>query len=374
MVGIILASHGEFANGILQSGAMIFGDQVDVKAVTLQPSEGPDDLKAKMEAAIATFENQDEVLFLVDLWGGTPFNQANGLIAGHEDKWAIVTGLNLPMLIETYASRMSMETAHEIAKHVTEVAREGVKVKPEELEPETKVAAQAINTQSQGAIPEGTVLGDGHIKYVLARIDTRLLHGQVATTWTKTTQPNRIIVVSDAVSKDKLRKQMIEQAAPPGVKANVVPIDKMIQVAKDPRFGNTKAMLLFETPQDALRAIEGGVDIKELNIGSMAHSIGKVVVNKAIAMGPEDIETIEKIKAKGITFNVRKVPSDSNENIDTLLKKAKAEGKAIIMISDELQEAMGMSDRIMVMKDHKFAAMLSRNCDFTEEKMMEVML
>ena len=260
MVGIILASHGEFANGILQSGAMIFGDQVDVKAVTLQPSEGPDDLKAKMEAAIATFENQDEVLFLVDLWGGTPFNQANGLIAGHEDKWAIVTGLNLPMLIETYASRMSMETAHEIAKHVTEVAREGVKVKPEELEPETKVAAQAINTQSQGAIPEGTVLGDGHIKYVLARIDTRLLHGQVATTWTKTTQPNRIIVVSDAVSKDKLRKQMIEQAAPPGVKANVVPIDKMIQVAKDPRFGNTKAMLLFETPQDALRAIEGGVD------------------------------------------------------------------------------------------------------------------
>ena len=90
MVGIILASHGEFANGILQSGAMIFGDQVDVKAVTLQPSEGPDDLKAKMEAAIATFENQDEVLFLVDLWGGTPFNQANGLIAGHEDKWAIV--------------------------------------------------------------------------------------------------------------------------------------------------------------------------------------------------------------------------------------------------------------------------------------------
>ena len=46
----------------------------------------------------------------------------------------------------------------------------------------------------------------------------------------------------------------------------------MIQVAKDTRFGNTKALLLFETPQDALAAIKGGVDIKELNIGSMAHS------------------------------------------------------------------------------------------------------
>lgn len=76
----------------------------------------------------------------------------------------------------------------------------------------------------------------------------------------------------------------------------------MIQVAKDPRFGNTKAMLLFETPQDALKAIEGGVEIKELNIGSMAHSIGKVVVNKAIAMDKDDVKTIEKIKSKGTSL------------------------------------------------------------------------
>lgn len=324
MVGIILASHGEFANGILQSGTMIFGEQANVKAVTLQPSEGPDDLKAKMEAAIATFEDQNEVLFLVDLWGGTPFNQANGLINGHEDNWAIVTGLNLPMLIEAYASRFSMNTAHEIATHICEVAREGVKTRPESLEPVATKAAP-VQQAPQGAIPEGTVIGDGKIKYVLARIDTRLLHGQVATTWTKQTQPNRIIVVSDSVARDDLRKKMIEQAAPPGVKANVVPIDKMIKVAKDPRFGNTKAMLLFETPQDALRAIEGGVDVKELNLGSMAHSIGKVVVNKAVAMDKDDVKTIEKLIAKGIKFNVRKVPSDSNENIEALLKKAKAE-------------------------------------------------
>ena len=63
MVGIIIASHGEFANGILQSGEMIFGKQQDCVACTLMPSEGPEDIKAKMEAAIASFENQDEVLF-----------------------------------------------------------------------------------------------------------------------------------------------------------------------------------------------------------------------------------------------------------------------------------------------------------------------
>lgn len=324
MVGIILASHGDFAKGILQSGEMIFGTQPDVKAVTLQPSEGPDDIRAKMEEAITTFENPEQVLFMVDLWGGTPFNQTSGLINGHEDTWAVVTGLNLPMLIEAFASRMSMESAQEIAAHVYGVAKEGVRLLPEALEPaQEKQAAEPVTPQ--GAIPEGTVIGDGHIKYVLVRIDSRLLHGQVATAWTKTVKPTRIIVVSDGVAKDELRKNLIEQAAPPGVKANVVPVDKMIQVAKDPRFGNTKAMLLFETPQDALRAIEGGVDVKELNIGSMAHSVGKIAVSKVLSLGKDDVKTFEKLKAKGIQFDVRKVPNDSKENMDDIIKKAKAE-------------------------------------------------
>ena len=288
------------------------------------PSMGPDDIRAKIEECISSFDDQDQVLILADLWGGTPFNQASAVLDGHEDSWAIVTGLNLPMLIEAYASRMSCESAQEVAVAVLKTAREGVRIKPEELEPaeEKPAAAAAV---PQGAIPEGTVLGDGHIKYVLCRIDTRLLHGQVATTWTKTTGPDRIIVVSDAVAHDDLRKSLIEQAAPPGVKAHVVPIDKMIAVAKDPRFGATKAMLLFENPQDLLRAVEGGVDVKKVNLGSMAHSVGKVVVSNAVAMGKDDIETIEALIAKGIEFDVRKVPADSPESIDAMLKKAKAE-------------------------------------------------
>ena len=142
----------------------------------------------------------------------------------------------------------------------------------------------------------------------------------MATTWTKQINPNRIIVVSDGVAHDELRKTMIEQAAPPGVHANVVPIKKMAEVVKDTRFGDTKAMLLFENPQDLLRAIEAGVDI-----GSMAHSKGKVVVTNAVAMGDDDVKTIEALKAKGVKFEVRKVPSDSSEDLDAMLKKAKAE-------------------------------------------------
>ncbi|QQP83057.1 PTS mannose transporter subunit IIAB [Pediococcus acidilactici] len=319
MVGIIIASHGEFAKGILQSGSMIFGEQEDVKAVTLMPSEGPDDLRAKLQEAIASFSNQDQVLFLVDLWGGTPFNQVNNLFEEHKDKWAIVAGLNLPMLIEAYASRLSMESAQEIAAHIIDTAKEGVKVRPEELQPkEAPKAAEAVAPVNTGK--------PGHFDYVLARIDTRLLHGQVATSWTKTTNPDRIIVVSDNVAKDNLRSSMIKQAAPAGVKAHVVPIEQMIKLAKDDKhFGGTRAMLLFETPQDALKAIEGGVPIKTLNVGSMAHSAGKVQPNTVLAFDQNDIDTYKKLENMGVQMDVRKVPSDSRDNLDAIMKKAQDE-------------------------------------------------
>lgn len=318
MVGIIIASHGEFATGIMQSGAMIFGEQENVKAVTLMPSEGPENVKAKMQEAIASFDNQDEVLFLVDLWGGTPFNQANSLLEDHKDKWAIVAGMNLPMLIEAYASRFSMNTAHEIAAHILGTAKEGVKVKPEELEPAETTAAAAAKPVNAGA--------PGKFEYVLARIDSRLLHGQVATAWTKTTQPTRIIVVSDAVAKDDLRKKLIQQAAPPGVKAHVVPINKMIELAKDDKhFGGQRALLLFENPQDTLKAVQGGVPLKTINVGSMAHSPGKVQPNKVLAFSQEDIHTFAKLKEAGLNFDVRKVPNDSKGNMDDILKKAQEE-------------------------------------------------
>ena len=326
MVGIVLASHGDLAAGIKQTASMVFGDQPDVVSVSLQPSMGPDDLRAEIEKEVATLSDPEQVVFLVDLWGGTPFNQINGLLDSHPT-WVAVTGMNLPMVITAYTLRMNPEaTAAEVAAGVLAEARDGVRIKPEDLEPAAPAAtAAAAPAHPTGSIPEGTVLGDGHIKFVMVRVDTRLLHGQVATTWTKQTNPDRIIVVSDAVAHDELRKTMIQQAAPPGVKAHVIPIQKMIDVSKDPRFGATKAMLLFETPQDLLRCIEGGVDIKEVNLGSMAHSVGKVVVTNAIAMDQADVECLETLASKGIKFDVRKVPADSPENFDNMIKKAKSE-------------------------------------------------
>lgn len=324
-IGIVIASHGEFAAGIKQSGSMIFGEQEKVQAVTFMPNEGPDDLRAKIEAAIATFDAEDEVLVLADLWSGSPFNQASAVMgANPERKVAIITGLNLPMLIQAYTERMMDASAgvEQVAANIIKEAKAGIKALPEELNPAEESATPAEAGVNASAIPEGTVVGDGKIKINLARIDSRLLHGQVATAWTPDSKANRIIVVSDAVAKDEMRKTLITQAAPPGVKANVVPIKKMIEVAKDPRFGETKALLLFETPQDALAAIEGGVPVETLNVGSMAHSTGKTMLNSVLSVNKDDVAAFEKLRDLGVKFDVRKVPNDSKSDLFALINKA----------------------------------------------------
>ncbi|MBF0780194.1 MULTISPECIES: mannose/fructose/sorbose PTS transporter subunit IIA [unclassified Granulicatella] len=329
MVGIIIASHGEFAQGIKQSGSMIFGEQENVAAVTFMPSEGPEDLQRKLREAIATFTTE-EVLFLVDLWGGSPFNQANILVEEAPETRAMVAGLNLPMLLESYAGRFTMTKAHDIAKAIIQSAKDGVKVTPESLQPEITESTVEVNVpQKVGSIPEGTVLGDGHIKFVLARVDTRLLHGQVATTWTKTTKPDRIIVVSDKVSQDDLRKKLIEQAAPPGVRAHVIPLQKLVDITKDTRFGNTKALLLFENPQDVLTVVEKGVEIKELNIGSMAHTVGKILISSSLSVDQADVETYKKLSDLGIKFDVRKVPADKAADLFKLIAAKSSEGLSL---------------------------------------------
>ena len=324
-IGIVIASHGEFAEGIHQSGSMIFGEQEKVQTVTFMPSEGPDDLRAKIDAAIATFDADDEILVLADLWSGSPFNQASAVLAENPDRnIAIITGLNLPMLIQAYTERMMDAEAglEKVVANILKEAKDGIRILPATPQPEETATAAPAETATASAIPEGTVIGDGKIKINLVRIDTRLLHGQVATAWTPDSKADRIIVVSDAVAKDDLRKQLIGQAAPNGVKANVIPISKMIEIAKDPRFGNTHAFLLFENPQDVLAAVEGGVPIESINVGSMAHSTGKTMVNKVLSMDKKDVETFEKLRDLGVKFDVRKVPNDSRADLFDLIKKA----------------------------------------------------
>ncbi len=120
MFGIIVGTHGKFSEGIVQACEMIFGKREHLKFVGLVPGEGPDDVFAKYENAIRELGEPEQILFLMDLLGGTPYNQAARIVSKNEN-YGIVSGVNLPMLI-------SMCNAQDSKKHysIIELMEEAV--------------------------------------------------------------------------------------------------------------------------------------------------------------------------------------------------------------------------------------------------------
>lgn len=157
----------------------------------------------------------------------------------------------------------------------------------------------------------------------LARIDDRLIHGQVATAWTKSSGVSRILVISDEVAQDELRKLLLKQAAPPGIQSHVLTIAKLAEFYDYELFDQVKVMLLFTSPQDVLRAVALGVRLKTVNIGGMRFTEGKKMVTNFVSVDQQDIAAFEKLSERGIELEVRKVPSDRQSNMIELLKKEK---------------------------------------------------
>lgn len=155
----------------------------------------------------------------------------------------------------------------------------------------------------------------------LARIDDRLVHGQVATTWTKTTGISRILVVSDEAASSDLRKFLLKQASPPGVKTNVMTVEKLIEVSSHSLLDNVKVMLLFTNPTDVTKLIKAGIPIQEVNVGGMKFSHGKKMITNFISVDELDIEAFKFLNVHGIELEIRKVPSDRKVNLIDVLKK-----------------------------------------------------
>ncbi len=104
MIALIISTHGSFSEELVKSSEMIFGAQTNVGVVTFKPGEGTDNLVDKYKKLINELDCTDGVLFMVDLFGGSPFNAAS-ILALKNDSMEIVTGVNLPMLLEVFGSR-----------------------------------------------------------------------------------------------------------------------------------------------------------------------------------------------------------------------------------------------------------------------------
>lgn len=320
-IAIIIGTHGAAAEQLLKTAEMILGEQSNVAYIDFVPGENAETLIEKYDGKLTGLDTSKGVLFLVDTWGGSPFNAASR-IAIDKENYEVVTGVNIPMLAETFMARDDDPSFAQLVAVAVETGREGVKaLKTVNPDVATALPQSPAAARKAAAAPAVALGPNDHMKIGLARIDDRLIHGQVATRWTKETNVNRIIVVSDEVAADKMRSTLLKQVAPPGVTAHVVDVEKAIRVYDNPKYAKDRVMLLFTNPSDVVRMVEGGVDIKSVNIGGMAFRQGKTQVNNAVSVDEKDIEAFNKLNARGIELEVRKVSSDSRLKMMDLISK-----------------------------------------------------
>ena len=104
MYNILLTSHSELCIGLLQAAQMILGDTDEVECVVLDET-GIDNFSKKLDEKISLLASDDkELLILVDIFGGTPFNQSM-IRAQKQENIRVVSGVNLAMVIEAIMNK-----------------------------------------------------------------------------------------------------------------------------------------------------------------------------------------------------------------------------------------------------------------------------
>jgi mannose/fructose/sorbose-specific phosphotransferase system IIB component len=143
---------------------------------------------------------------------------------------------------------------------------------------------------------------------LLYRVDDRLIHGQVVVGWGRYLKANSILVCSDRVADDELARTMMEMGAPADVKVEVLRLAEAAAALNNDSYGKRSAIVLFETPADALRLVELNVGIKKLNVGGMHFRPGKRQIMEGVSVNKADCEALYELAARGVDIYFQMVP------------------------------------------------------------------
>ena len=150
---------------------------------------------------------------------------------------------------------------------------------------------------------------------VHARVDERLIHGQVATVWTNTVGAQRIMVVNDAAVKDQLQIGALKMAKPA-----ILSKRKAIEKILAGNYDEEKVFLITKDIADMAALIDGGVPLQSFNVGNISQKEGSRAIKKSVALTDEDIQTVRRLTDNGVTITAQMIPSEPNEAILTFIK------------------------------------------------------
>ncbi len=155
---------------------------------------------------------------------------------------------------------------------------------------------------------------------VLTRIDDRLIHGQVVTSWCKTTNANAILIVDDALTKDPFMQRLLIAASPPGVEVKVKTVEEAIAYLHEDGLADEKLIVLTKTPFPVEALIQHGIAIDRVNLGGMGIKEGRKRFNKNVSATPEEVDSMKRIIKAGVEIYYQLVPGERSVNIKKLLE------------------------------------------------------
>ena len=155
------------------------------------------------------------------------------------------------------------------------------------------------------------------MSWVLARIDDRLIHGQVLVAWGARLDPARIWLADDYVAASAWERDVYETAAP-GVTVKVVGVEDAARAWADEAAAPGAAFLLVRDLVTALRLVEAGAAVEAFNVGGLHYAPGKTKLNEFVYLGDADREAARALLARGVSLEAQDVPATRAQSLAAL--------------------------------------------------------
>ena len=165
--------------------------------------------------------------------------------------------------------------------------------------------------------------GEKHMKYEgvsLVRIDDRLIHGQVMTSWLNYLGANKIMVVDDQAAGDPFLKNVLKTCIPGNIKLAIFPIDKAVERLKQPgAFSGDSCIILVKYPETLYKMFKKGIVFDNINIGGMGVSGTREKFFRNISASAEEKAMFKEMIEAGSKIACRIIAEDPETDISGLL-------------------------------------------------------
>ena len=323
MKQILIATHGKMASGIRYTAELIVGKMAEITTIDAYVTP-EDNVEKKFEEYFAQHEN-DRIFVFTDLMGGS----VNQKLLGYSQKEnvTLITGTNLPVLMQVMMADDDV-TEEEIQEFIDD-AREELQVV--DLGGEKKSSAKenvapAAEKSAPKKEPVPQSYDNSTAKITALRVDDRLIHGQVAMTWTKKLAVQGIVVANDEAANDNTQKMALKMAVPGGIKSLIKPVDEAIRILNNPKASKMRILVLTRTVKDALKVRQSVGEIGFLNVGNTGRFDGidvseKLVLTPTIMLTKTEQQALKDLVALDPKTCMQQVPNDEQKLVKDVLDK-----------------------------------------------------